>query len=164
MVFITRKLNSCLPTLISTFDRDLKSYVLIEIKSNGCGSIYVVQTSRHVITRITEHQKEDSQVGRHIVECSGSTNNILDVGPTVEKRITIEAIYDSKLKPRLNTRWIQGTGTQAKIFQIIILTSERIGQKYCAWQNEICKTSIRGILRVREKLKLTYKTLRAWLQ
>ena len=57
VVFTTRKLRSCLPTQKASFDRDLKSHVVNEIKCNGCGSIYVGQTSRHVTTRITEHQK-----------------------------------------------------------------------------------------------------------
>ena len=34
MVFITRKLRSCLPTLKSSFDRDLKSHVVNEIRCN----------------------------------------------------------------------------------------------------------------------------------
>ena len=39
VVFTTRKLRSCLPTLKSFFDRDLKSHVVYEIKCNGCRSI-----------------------------------------------------------------------------------------------------------------------------
>ena len=76
IVFATRKLRLCIPTLKSSFDKDLKSHVVYEIKCNGCGSIYVGQTSRHVTTRITEHQKKDSQVGQHLVECRGATNDI----------------------------------------------------------------------------------------
>ena len=41
VVFTKRKLRSCLPTLKSFFDRDLKSHVVYEIKCNVCGSIYV---------------------------------------------------------------------------------------------------------------------------
>ena len=108
VVFTSRKLRSCLPTLKSSFDRDLRSHVVYEIKCIGCGSIYVGQTSRHVTTRITEHQKKDSQVGQHLVECRGATNDIewktLDACQTVEKLMIIEAIYISKLKPALNTR------------------------------------------------------------
>ena len=76
VVFTTRKLRACLPTLKSSFDRDLKSHVVYEIKCNGCGSIYFGQTSRHVTTRITEHQKKDSRVVQHLVECRGTTNDI----------------------------------------------------------------------------------------
>ena len=107
VVFMTRKLRSCLPTLKSSFDRDLKSHVVYEIKCNECGSIYVGQTIRNVTTRTTEHQKKDSQVGQHLVECRGATNGIewkfLDACRTVEKLMMIEAIYISKLKPTLNT-------------------------------------------------------------
>ena len=108
MFFTTRKIRSCLPTLKSSFDRDLKSHVVYEAKSSGCDSIYDGQTSRHVTTRITEQQKKDSQVGQHLVECRGATNDIewkiLDACRTVEKIMVIEDIYISKLKPALNTR------------------------------------------------------------
>ena len=111
VVFTTPKLRSCLPTLKSSFDRDLMSHVECEIKCNGCGSLYVGHTSRHVTTSITEHQKhqkKDSQVGQHLVECRGATNDIdwkiLNACRTVGKLMIIEAIYISKLKPALNTR------------------------------------------------------------
>ena len=110
VVFITRKLRSCLPALKSSIDGDLKSHVIYEIKSMGCGSIYVGQTSRHFTTRISEHQKKDLQVGQHMVECWGATNDIewkiLDACRTVEKLKTIEDIYIGKLKSALNTWWI----------------------------------------------------------
>ena len=108
VTFTMRKIISCLPTVKSSFDRDLKAHVVYEIICNGCGSIYVGQTSRHVTTRITEHQKKDSRVGQHLVECRGATNDIewkiLDACRTVEKLKIIGAIYISKLKPALNTR------------------------------------------------------------
>ena len=70
--------------------------------------MYVGQTSRHVTTRITEHQKKDSQVGQQLVEWRGATNDIewkiLDACQTIEKIIIIKAIYISELKPTLNTR------------------------------------------------------------
>ena len=43
VVFTTRKLRLCLHALKTYFDRDLESYVVYEIKCNGCGSIYVEQ-------------------------------------------------------------------------------------------------------------------------
>ena len=82
--------------------------MVYESKCKGCGAIYVGQTSRHVITRITEQQKKDSQVGQHLVEYRGATNDIewkiLDDCRTVEKLMIIEAIHISKPKPALNTR------------------------------------------------------------
>ena len=66
----------------------------------------VGQTSRHVTTRISEHQKKDPQVGKNLVESSGCTNDIewkiLDACRPVRKLMTVEVIYISKLKPGVN--------------------------------------------------------------
>ena len=82
---------------MSSFDRDLKSLLVYEIECNGCGSIYVGRTSRHLTTRMSEQQKKDSQVEQHIVKCSSSTNEIewkiLDAFRSVEKLIATEAIF-----------------------------------------------------------------------
>ena len=82
--------------------------MVYELKHNGCGSIYVGQTSQHVTTKITEHQKKDSQVGQHLVECCSATIKIelkiRDAGRTAEKLMTLEAIYLSKLEPAINLR------------------------------------------------------------
>ena len=86
IIFTTRKLRTCLPTLKSPFDKNLKSHVVYKVT---CSSIYVGQTSRHVITRISEHQKKDSRFGQHLVECCGTTHSvkweILDASRGVEK-------------------------------------------------------------------------------
>ena len=49
------KLWSCLPTLKSSFDRDLEPNVVYKMKCNWYVSIYVGQTGRQVTTRISEH-------------------------------------------------------------------------------------------------------------
>ena len=60
-------------------------------------SNYAGQTSRPATTRITEHQKKDSLVGQHLVECRGATNDIewkfVDACRIVEKLMIIEALY-----------------------------------------------------------------------
>ena len=76
MIFTTKNLRTCLPTLKSSFDKNLKSLVVYKVTSKGCNSIYVGQTSRHVTTRISEHQKKDSPVGQNLVECCGTVHNI----------------------------------------------------------------------------------------
>ena len=80
--------------------------MVYEIKCNGCGSIYVGQTSRHVTTSISQHQKKDPQVRHRLVECRGSSNDIewkiLHARRTVEKLVTIGAIYISNSKSILN--------------------------------------------------------------
>ena len=66
-IFTTRKLRTCLPTLKSSFDKNLKSHVVYKVTCKVCGSIYVGQTSRHVTTRSSEHQKEDFPVVQRIL-------------------------------------------------------------------------------------------------
>ena len=60
-----------------------------------------------ITTRRSEHQKGNSRVGQHLVDCVGSTNDIewktLDSFCTVAELMTIGAIYISKLKLGLNT-------------------------------------------------------------
>ena len=58
---------SCLLSLKSSFDKDLKSHVIYELICNGCKSIYVGQTCRHITTRVAEHAKVDSPMGIHVI-------------------------------------------------------------------------------------------------
>ena len=82
----------------------MKSYVVYKVTCSGCSSIYVGQTSQHVATRNSEHQKKDSPVGQHLVECCGTAHNleweILDTCRGVEKLMTTEAICIKELKPQ----------------------------------------------------------------
>ena len=107
IIFTTRKLGKCLPTMKSSFDKILESHVVYKNHKNGCNSIYVDRTSRHVTTRILEHQKKEYLVGQHIVECSGTAHNIEGYNPDtskgVDKLMKTEAINIKKLKPQLNT-------------------------------------------------------------
>ena len=45
--------------------------MVYELTCNGCNSIYVGQTCRHITTRVAEHAKADSPVGLHAIECNG---------------------------------------------------------------------------------------------
>ena len=53
-------------------------------------------------------QKKHPQVGQHLIECRGATNDIewkiFDACRAVEKLMIIEVIYFSKLMPALKTR------------------------------------------------------------
>ena len=68
----------------------------------------LAKTSWKVTTRISEHQKKGSTVGKHLVECCGTAHyiewEILDTTRGVEELMTMEAIYIKKLKPKLKTR------------------------------------------------------------
>ena len=108
VIFTTRKLKTCVPSLKSSFDKDLKSHVVYEISCSGCESTYVGQTCRHVTTRIAEHQKLDSPVGLHVSNCCGAakafTWRVIDQSTDTEKLITIEALHIRQRKPKINTR------------------------------------------------------------
>ena len=105
--FTTRVLKTCLPTLQSSFDENLRSHVVYKVKWNRCRSIYFGQTSRHVTTRIREHQKKESSVRQHLVECCGATYNtdsdFLDVCHGFWKLDNWSNLRKN-LKAQLNTR------------------------------------------------------------
>ena len=68
-VFTTRKHKSCLPSLKSSFDMNLKYHVVYEFTVNGYKSINVGQACQHIITRVAEYAKADSPMGMHANEC-----------------------------------------------------------------------------------------------
>ena len=106
--FTTRKLCTCLPSLKSSADSNLKSHVVYELSCRGCSSTYVGQTCRHFATRISEHQKINSPVGQHVVECCGALTvfnyKIIDQCLDSKKLMTIDTLHISRRKPQLNTR------------------------------------------------------------
>ena len=68
---------------------------------------YVGQTTRHLITRFKEHVGKRGLLKKHFEEC--------DIVPSVdllevlgrargEKLLTLEALFISELKPKLNTK------------------------------------------------------------
>ena len=107
-ILTTRKLKSCLSSLKSSFDWYLKSHVVYEVPCNGCKSLYVGQTCRHITTRVAEHAKADSPMGVHAIECNGDKTafqwKILDQYSKQSKVMTLEELYIRTLKPVINTR------------------------------------------------------------
>ena len=58
VVFTTRKLKTCLPSLKATISKDLRSRVVYQIDCTGCGSCYVGKTIENLRTRLSEHLTE----------------------------------------------------------------------------------------------------------
>ena len=110
VVFTTRTLESCLPSLKSAFSNDLKSRVVYKLSCSGCTSTYVLQTVRHLTTRIEEHKKADSPVGLHFQQCQLEGNSadlsweFIHRSNNQTKLLTLEAMHIRKKKPGLNTR------------------------------------------------------------
>ena len=75
--FLNSKMKTCLRSLKSSFDKNLKSHLVYEISCSSCESTYVGETCRHVITRVTENQRDDSPVGQHNSDCCGSSGLLI---------------------------------------------------------------------------------------
>ena len=107
--FTSRKLKICLPSLMSIFDKHLKSHVVYELTCNGCKSIYVSQTCRHITTRVAEHAKADSPMGIQAIECNRDKTafqwKIVDQCGNQSNLMTLEALYKKTMKPAINTRY-----------------------------------------------------------
>ena len=107
-IFTTRKLKSCLPSLKDPIPEELSSKVIYQIEYPGCHSRYVGQTARHVITRLGEHRRKSSPLGRHFGECAVKTGEVtatvLDRCTNVNKLLTMEALYIARTRLKLNQR------------------------------------------------------------
>ena len=67
--FTTRKLKTRLPSIKTSFARELRLKVVYKLTCSGCNSTYVGQTVRHLATRVDEHRNGGSPVGPHLLEC-----------------------------------------------------------------------------------------------
>ena len=98
-IFATWKLRSCLPSLKSSFDKDLKSHMVNKLTCIGCQPIYVGQTCRHITTRVAERAKVDSPMGVHAIECNGDKTatqwKILDQCRNQSNLMTLEATLET---------------------------------------------------------------------
>ena len=79
-----------------------------ELTCNGCKSIYVQQTCRHITTDVAEHAKLDSPMGKHAIECNGDETafqwQVYDQFGNQSRLMTLEALYIRTLKPAIRTR------------------------------------------------------------
>ena len=110
IIFTTRKMKSCMPSLKSSFSSGLISKVVYRLECCGYKSIYVGQTVRHLTSRIEEHRKEDTPVGQQIRQCSSESGmsefkwKIIDQASSNVKFCTLEALLISKERPAINPR------------------------------------------------------------
>ena len=108
IIFTTRKLKTCLPSLKTSFARELRTKVVYRLTCNGCNSTYVGQTVRHLATRVDEHRKGDFSVGKHLLECNkevGGTaelkSEIIDQTANTHKLLTLEALHIRRERPKI---------------------------------------------------------------
>ena len=82
IIFTLRKMKTCLPSLKTSFARELRSKVT-KLTCSGCNSTYVDQTVQNLATRVDEHRKGDFPEGQHLLECNK------EVGGTAELKTEI---------------------------------------------------------------------------
>ena len=110
IIFTPRKLKTCLPSLKTSFARELRSKMVYKLTCSGCNSYYVCQTVRHLATRVDEHCKSDYPVRQHLlngnkeVGCTSELKSeIIDQTANTHKLLTPGASHIWREWPRINT-------------------------------------------------------------
>ena len=110
-IFTTRKLKTWLPSLKTSFARELRSKVVYKLLCSGCNTTYVGQTVRHLATRVDEHRKGDSTVEQHLLECNKEVvgtaelkSEIIVQTAKTHELLALEALRIWSERPRINTR------------------------------------------------------------
>ena len=105
-IFTSRKTKTCLPSLTSTIEKPLKSWIVYHFQCPRCSASYVGQCGRHLLTRFKEHIR--SVVGKHFKQCGNDVTldhvNIIDRSTKSLKHLMVlEALWIDEIKPTLNT-------------------------------------------------------------
>ena len=100
------KMRTCLPSLKSKIEKDIKSWAVYKIVCPGCSTCYVGQTSWHLITRFKEHRCNRNQTIRaHFDKCTHCAPTLNDVKILASKLcslnflLTSEALYIVYTRP-----------------------------------------------------------------
>jgi hypothetical protein len=109
IIMTLRKLKTTMPSLKPPVEKHLRSGVVYMIVCASCQAAYVGQTCRHLLTRVKEHKKPSTAMGKHMRKCqteySLETTSILASSSRgMTHLMTLEALYIAELKPTLNTK------------------------------------------------------------
>ena len=110
IIFTTRKMKTCMPSIKSSFSRELKSKVMYRLECCGCKSIYVGQTLKRLTARIEYYPKKDTPGGQHTRQCGSESGKselkwkIIDQASSSIKLLTLEALHNRKETRAINTR------------------------------------------------------------
>ena len=104
-----RKLKTVMPSLKPPVSKEFKSCVVYKITCPSCQACYVGQTSRHLITRISEHKNKSGPVKHHFLSCFSKpvmeNVDILASSIKSEKHLLVyEALFIRDIEPSLNTK------------------------------------------------------------
>ena len=105
-----RNLKTVLPSSKEPILKILSSIVIYQITCSRCYACYVGLTSRHVITRCSEHTSKTESIKSHLTNC----NNELGKEPSIKilerthrgimHLLVLEALCIRELKPNLNIK------------------------------------------------------------
>ena len=101
--------KACLSSLKQSIDKSLKSGLVYKSSCPRCPSCYVGQTSRHLITRMKEHNGKSKPVRRHFEAREYQfTMDDVEINKSTSKSMchlmTLEALLIRSIKPNFNTR------------------------------------------------------------
>ena len=104
-----RKLKTVLPSLKTPIEKAIKSGVVYQINCSRYQSCYVGQTTRHLITRIKEHENVNTPVGNHFNKCHAELT--MDDVKIIAKSnksdyhlMALEALCIQAIKPSINKK------------------------------------------------------------
>ena len=94
----TRKLKTFLPSLENKIVDSLYCMVVYKVICPGCKAGYVAQTTRHLSSRLAEHNRLSLSLGQHISECcmarvALNARTIYKCPQSVEKLLNLEALH-----------------------------------------------------------------------
>ena len=105
---------------------ELKSRVIYKLDCSGCHTCYVGMTSRHLKTRLAEHQRDDATVKQLLSACSAEDFS-KSVPASCFKLTTLaisEALFIEKLKPSINSKEEQTSRPLTAIIMKILFQFE----------------------------------------
>ena len=109
VIMTLRKLKTVMLSLKPEVEYKFRSGVVYQIVCPRCQASYVGKTSRHLLTRYTEHKNNKGPVKAHFSSCDVplSLEDISILSSTIkseEHLFTLEALYIKELSPVLNTQ------------------------------------------------------------
>ena len=102
IIFTLRKLKTCVPSLKTSFARELRSKMVYKLTCSGCNSTYVGQTVRHLATRVDEHCKSDYPVRQHLLDGNKEVGGTSDQTANTHKLLTPGASHIWREWPMIN--------------------------------------------------------------
>ena len=109
VIFTLKKLKNCLPSLKASVEKSFKNGVVHKVECPRGSACYIGQTSRHLSTRIKEHQRA-GPVKEHMKNSCNRELSLDDViilcssSRSMNHLMTLEALMINAFKPNLNTK------------------------------------------------------------